>query len=77
MARHWSERAQLTCSCGHVSRSMAEEARHRHNFPMLCRKPKPKKSPCVGVCRMEGDRCVGCGRTLAQIEEAGRGHKKD
>ena len=25
------------CSCGHVARSAAVEARHRHNFPLLCR----------------------------------------
>ncbi len=37
------KRMQLGCSCGHVSRSMSEEARHRHNFPALCRKPKAKK----------------------------------
>lgn len=32
------------CICGHVSRSAIEEARHRHNFPALCRKPKVKKT---------------------------------
>jgi hypothetical protein len=32
------------CQCGHVARSAVAEARHRHNFPMLCRKPKVKKS---------------------------------
>lgn len=32
------------CQCGHVSRSAVEEARHRHNFPFYCRKPKVKKS---------------------------------
>lgn len=31
------------CSCGMRFRSMYTEARHRHNFPALCRKPKPKK----------------------------------
>ena len=31
------------CSCGHVARSLAAEARHRHNFPLLCRRPKVKK----------------------------------
>jgi len=36
-------RMQFGCSCGHVARNMAEEARHRHNFPALCRKPKVKK----------------------------------
>lgn len=24
-------------------------------------------SPCVGVCRVERDLCVGCGRTLPEI----------
>lgn len=32
------------CSCGYVARSALAEARHRHNFPVMCRKPKPKKS---------------------------------
>jgi hypothetical protein len=31
------------CSCGHVARSAIAEARHRHNFPLLCRKPKKTK----------------------------------
>ena len=33
---------------------------------------KPK-SPCVSICQLDetGERCVGCGRTLAEIEEAG------
>lgn len=35
MARHWSER--LSCSCGASFRSYAAEAKHRHNFPLLCR----------------------------------------
>jgi hypothetical protein len=32
------------CRCGHVARSAVSEARHRHNFPMLCRKPKLLKA---------------------------------
>lgn len=40
--RHWSD--QLYClNCGTTFRSYAAEARHRHNFPMLCKKVKPKK----------------------------------
>ena len=31
------------CSCGHVARSAAAEARHRHNFPALCKRPKTSK----------------------------------
>jgi len=33
-----------------------------------------KKSPCVKICQLDesGERCVGCGRTLAEIAEAGR-----
>jgi hypothetical protein len=43
MARHWSE--QLICRCGMSFRSISAEAQHRHNFPLLCRKPRsPKKS---------------------------------
>lgn len=37
MARHWSE--DLGCRCGMRFRSMVAEARHRHNFPALCRAP--------------------------------------
>lgn len=40
MARHWSER--LSCSCGASFRSVSAEAKHRHNFPLLCKKVKPK-----------------------------------
>ena len=34
----------------------------------------PKKSPCVNVCQLDetSERCIGCGRTLAEIAEAGR-----
>lgn len=42
MPKHWSEIMQ--CSCGQRFSSPLAEARHRHSFPMLCRKPKPKKS---------------------------------
>lgn len=31
------------CSCGYMARSAISEARHRHNFPLLCRQSKPKK----------------------------------
>lgn len=34
------KKMNMQCSCGHVSRTIAEEAKHRHNFPALCRKPK-------------------------------------
>lgn len=33
-------RMTLGCSCGHIARSYAAEARHRHNFPLLCRRPR-------------------------------------
>ncbi len=26
-------------------------------------------SPCIGVCRLDNDVCVGCGRTTAQITQ--------
>jgi predicted Fe-S protein YdhL (DUF1289 family) len=26
-------------------------------------------SPCTGVCRLENDICVGCGRSTAQITQ--------
>lgn len=32
----------LACSCGKRFRSALAEARHRHNFPVLCKKPKQK-----------------------------------
>ena len=37
MGKHWSER--LSCRCGITFRNYSQEARHRHNFPLLCRKP--------------------------------------
>lgn len=43
MARklRWSE--VYSCSCGKTFRSYAAEAVHRHNFPLLCKRAKPKK----------------------------------
>lgn len=32
-----------SCRCGKTFRSYGAEARHRHNFPMLCKAAKPKK----------------------------------
>lgn len=43
MHKHWMERSNLACPCGHVARSALGEARHRHNFPLLCRKPQTAK----------------------------------
>ena len=44
MKTHWSDR--MVCSCGMSFRSISAEAVHRHNFPVLCRKPKgPRKRP--------------------------------
>lgn len=31
----------FACSCGKTFRSYAAEARHRHNFPLLCRPARP------------------------------------
>jgi len=32
------------------------------------------KSPCVKICKLDpfGKYCMGCGRTIDQIKEAGR-----
>lgn len=38
MKSHWSDRYE--CVCGMKFRSYATEAKHRHNFPALCRKGK-------------------------------------
>lgn len=38
MKRHWSE--TWSCRCGATFRSSAAEAKHRHNFPLLCRRKK-------------------------------------
>jgi len=27
----------------------------------------PLLSPCIGVCLLEGDMCIGCGRTAHEI----------
>lgn len=54
MVGNWYERSQRTCHvCGHVSRSVMEEARHRHNFPAYC---KPKPEQCYGTNK-DGSRC--------------------
>ena len=50
MPKHWSE--ILECSCGMRFRTALEEARHRHNFPALCKRKK------VIRCEAgEGQRC--------------------
>lgn len=36
------------------------------------REPAPKSTPCVGLCRMRSERCVGCGRSIEQIQAWGR-----
>ena len=33
----------LACACGATFRSVAAEARHRHNWPLYCRVPKKAK----------------------------------
>ena len=30
-------------------------------------KKSPIESPCIGVCRLENEVCVGCGRTVDDI----------
>lgn len=62
---HWSER--YSCSCGASFRSYAAEARHRHNFPLLCRKPKAKpKQSCLG-CVNINNACEVCKPLLENI----------
>lgn len=29
----------------------------------------PDDSPCTGVCRMEGTRCISCNRTYEDLEQ--------
>lgn len=48
MIKHWS--GVWVCSCGMRFSSYAAEARHRHNFPILCRpkraaKIEPERAP--------------------------------
>ncbi|HIJ37837.1 MAG TPA: DUF952 domain-containing protein [Rhodospirillaceae bacterium] len=31
-----------------------------------------ESSPCVGICSLDGNICIGCGRSLDEIAEAGR-----
>jgi len=40
MRKHWSE--VLSCRCGKTFQSAVDEARHRHNFPMLCKGVKTR-----------------------------------
>ena len=30
-------------------------------------KKSPIESPCISVCRMENEVCVGCGRTVDEV----------
>ena len=32
-------------------------------------KKSPIESPCIGVCRLENEVCVGCGRTVDEVVE--------
>jgi uncharacterized protein len=36
-------------------------------LPRMNPLPDPSPSPCTKVCRMEGQVCAGCGRTLDEI----------
>jgi hypothetical protein len=45
MKRHWSE--TYGCACGARFTSYAAGARHRHNYPLLCRQPKVIKTPTL------------------------------
>lgn len=38
MGKHWSERPSPCNACGASFRSALAEARHRHNFPHLCKR---------------------------------------
>jgi hypothetical protein len=40
MSRHWTDEGMHCLLCGKTFRSAVAEARHRHNAPMLCRKPR-------------------------------------
>jgi hypothetical protein len=31
---------------------------------------REKESPCIGVCTLEDDVCIGCNRTMDEIREA-------
>jgi hypothetical protein len=44
MNRYARLQAGLGCRCGFVARSALSEARHRHNFPLLCKGHKPAKA---------------------------------
>ena len=37
--RHWTEKLQCHV-CGQTFRSMISEAKHRHNFPAMCKRNK-------------------------------------
>lgn len=53
-------RLTFGCSCGYVARSAIAEARHRHNFPLLCRGPRKPASAPTQASRYTKE-CV-CGR---------------
>ncbi len=31
-----------------------------------------RDSPCIGICTLVNDRCIGCNRTIKQIIQAGK-----
>jgi len=42
MARHPFDASMMSCQCGMRFRTAIAEARHRHNFPVLCRGKRKK-----------------------------------
>lgn len=55
------------CSCGMRFRTAIAEAQHRHNFPALCRKPKPKKDK-RDVVAHEGHKGINTQSTEKRME---------
>lgn len=52
MAKHWSE--VLSCgNCGMRFRSMSAEARHRHNYPLLCGQTKASRKQLAKKAKAE------------------------
>jgi hypothetical protein len=50
-----TERYHDSCRCGATFKSPAAEARHRHNFPLLCREVKLSPSQKIALAKFKSD----------------------
>ena len=53
---------------GSALRKGSDQKKFDSNWDAIFGKPKR----CVKICKSDGEKCIGCNRTLKEIEEAGR-----